>query len=67
LTLGGLQVDEETGQVVRDDGSPIEGLYAAGRAAIGVCSNIYVSGLSASDCIFSGRRAALHAAASVGG
>ncbi len=62
LTLGGLKVDEETGLVIHDDGSPIEGLYAAGRTAIGICSNIYVSGLSASDCIFSGRRAALHVA-----
>jgi 3-oxo-5alpha-steroid 4-dehydrogenase len=62
LTLGGLKVDEETGQVLRESGTPVAGLYAAGRTAIGICSNIYVSGLSASDCIFSGRRAAQHAA-----
>jgi 3-oxo-5alpha-steroid 4-dehydrogenase len=62
LSLGGLLVDEETGQVITEQGRPIAGLYAAGRNAIGICSNIYVSGLSASDCIFSGRRAGAHAA-----
>jgi 3-oxo-5alpha-steroid 4-dehydrogenase len=56
LTLGGLKVDEASGQVRREDGSPIGGLYAAGRTAVGVCSNVYVSGLAYADCIFSGRR-----------
>ncbi len=65
LTLGGLRVDEDTGQVLSDAGPPVPGLYAAGRNAIGVCSNIYVSGLSAADCTFSGRRAGQHAAASL--
>jgi 3-oxo-5alpha-steroid 4-dehydrogenase len=58
LTLGGLVVDEVTGQVRDDNGQSIKGLYAAGRSAIGICSNIYVSGLSVADCVFSGRRAA---------
>ena len=57
LTLGGLRVDEDTGAVLGIDGEPIAGLYAAGRTAIGICSNIYVSGLSSADCTFSGRRA----------
>ena len=39
----------------------MEGLYAAGRTAAG-CSRSYVSGLSLADCVFSGRRAARHAA-----
>jgi len=56
LTLGGLRVNEETGQVRRADGSDIGGLYAAGRTAVGVCSNVYMSGLAYADCIFSGRR-----------
>ena len=30
---------------------------SAGRTAVGVCSNSYVSGLSLADCVFSGRRA----------
>ncbi len=38
-------------------------LYAAGRTAVGICSNSYVSGLSLADCVFSGRRAGRHAAA----
>ncbi|MFC3892932.1 FAD-binding protein [Lentzea rhizosphaerae] len=55
LTLGGLVVDEETGEV-----RGVPGLYAAGRSAVGVCSESYVSGLSLADCVFSGRRAGLH-------
>jgi 3-oxo-5alpha-steroid 4-dehydrogenase len=62
MTLGGLVVDEETGHVLRDDGSAIEGLYAAGRNAVGICTQSYVSGLSIADCVFSGRRAGRHAA-----
>jgi 3-oxo-5alpha-steroid 4-dehydrogenase len=63
LTLGGLVVTEETGQVRRADGSTVAGLYAAGRSAVGLCSSSYVSGLSLADCVFSGRRAGRHAAA----
>ena len=62
LTLGGLVVDEKTGHVRRSDGTPVDGLYAAGRSAVGICSNSYVSGLSLADCVFSGRRAGRHAA-----
>ncbi len=57
LTLGGLVVDEGTGAVKSTDGAPIEGLYAAGRTAVGISSNGYVSGLSLADCVYSGRRA----------
>ncbi|USE34650.1 FAD-binding protein [Endozoicomonas sp. SCSIO W0465] len=57
ITLGGLKVNEETGQVLNQQGEAISGLYSAGRNAIGVASNLYVSGLSIADCIFSGRRA----------
>ncbi len=57
LTLGGLVVDERTGQVKGEDGGVIPGLYAAGRNAVGVCSRQYVSGLSIADCVYSGRRA----------
>ncbi len=63
ITLGGLVVNEQTGQVKRADGSSIEGLYAAGRNAIGLCSNVYfASGTSIGDCVFAGRRAGRHAA-----
>jgi 3-oxo-5alpha-steroid 4-dehydrogenase len=62
ITMGGLVVDEITGNVAGADGSLIEGLYAAGRSAVGVTSNNYVSGLSIADAVFSGRRAGRHAA-----
>lgn len=62
LTLGGLKVNEETGQVISFSGEAIEGLYAAGRTAVGICSNSYISGLSLADAMFSGRRAARHVA-----
>jgi 3-oxo-5alpha-steroid 4-dehydrogenase len=62
LTLGGLVVAEDTGQVRRPDGSGVPGLYAAGRTAVGLCSRSYVSGLSLADCVFSGRRAGRAAA-----
>ena len=62
LTLGGLVVSPESGQVLRADGSQVDGLYAAGRTAAGLCSRSYVSGLSLADCVFSGRRAGRHAA-----
>jgi 3-oxo-5alpha-steroid 4-dehydrogenase len=59
FTLGGLCVDEETGAVLTKGGRPVKGLYAAGRTAVGVCSNAYFSsGVSLQDCVFSGRRAA---------
>ena len=60
MTLGGLAVDEETGQVLSENGGVIPGLYAAGRNAVGICSRQYVSGLSIADCIYSGLRAARH-------
>ncbi len=63
MSIGGLKVDEASGLVLDAAGRAIPGLYAAGRNAVGVCSNIYVSGLSYSDCVFSGRRAARHVAA----
>lgn len=61
ITLGGLRVEEGSNRVLTEAGQPIQGLYAAGRTAVGVASNFYVSGLSIADCLWSGRRAALHA------
>lgn len=62
MSFGGLRVEEESGLVLDKAGKPIPGLYAAGRTAVGVASQTYVSGLSFADCVFSGRRAARHAA-----
>jgi fumarate reductase flavoprotein subunit len=44
-TFGGLRIDERA-RVVRGDGSPIEGLYAAGVDAGGIASGGYASGLA---------------------
>lgn len=58
FTLGGIKVDEVTGMATRQDGTQINGLYAAGRAAVGLCGNSYAcSGISLADGVFSGRRA----------
>ncbi len=62
ITLGGLRVDEQSNRVLDGSGDAIAGLYAAGRTAVGVASNHYVSGLSLADCLWSGRRAGRHAA-----
>jgi 3-oxo-5alpha-steroid 4-dehydrogenase len=62
ITLGGLRVDEQSGAVLDAEGKVIVGLYAAGRSAVGVASNKYVSGLSLADCLWSGRRAGINAA-----
>ncbi len=64
LTLGGLSVDETNG-AVRTAGGTVPRLYAAGRAAVGIASNHYVSGLALADCIWSGRRAGRSAAATL--
>ena len=63
MTVGGLVIEESSGRVKNAEGRTIPGLYAAGRNAIGLCSHLYVSGLSYADCVFSGRRAARDIAA----
>lgn len=65
MTVGGLEVVECTGAVKSLAGGIVPGLYAAGRNAVGICSNLYVSGLSYADCVYSGRRAARAIAADV--
>lgn len=62
ITFGGLRIEERSGLVMDEAGQTIPGLYAAGRTAVGVASNTYVSGLSFADCVFSGRRVARHIA-----
>lgn len=62
ITLGGLTVCERSGQVLGEDGQPVPGLFSAGRNAVGVASNFYVSGLSLADCVHSGRRVGAHVA-----
>lgn len=62
LPLGGLTVKEESGLLLDEKGMTIRGVYAAGKTAMGICSNNYVSGLALADCVFSGKRAGEHAA-----
>lgn len=62
ITLGGLRVSEDSGLVLNAQGQAIPGLYAVGRAAVGIPSGRYISGLSLADCVFSGRRAGRHVA-----
>ena len=62
MSLGGVCVDGVSGQVLREAGGVIQGLYTAGRTSVGVASNYYVSGLSLGDCVFTGRRAGRHIA-----
>jgi predicted oxidoreductase len=44
-TIGGLRIDEEA-RVLREDGAPIDGLYAAGADVGGVSTGGYASGLA---------------------
>ncbi|KAI0490286.1 flavoprotein [Xylaria cf. heliscus] len=62
LPLGGLRVDGRSGAVLNEKGANIPGLYAAGKNAVGISSNSYVSGLALADCVFSGMRAGEYAA-----
>ena len=63
FTLGGLST-LATGQVLRPDGEPVAGLYAAGRTSCGLprSGENYSSGMSLGDCTFFGRLAGCHAA-----
>jgi 3-oxo-5alpha-steroid 4-dehydrogenase len=54
--LGGTVTDEH-GRVVREDGTTVPGLYAAGRAASSLALSRYCSGISLGEGTFFGRRA----------
>jgi 3-oxo-5alpha-steroid 4-dehydrogenase len=62
FTLGGLATDVD-GAALDRAGSPIVGLYAAGRTAASLAASHYASGISLGDGSFFGRRAGRHAAA----
>ena len=61
FTLGGLDTDVD-GRVIHGDGSPIPGLFAAGRTTAGLAVGGYASGISLGDGTFFGRRAGRAAA-----
>jgi predicted oxidoreductase len=44
-TLGGLRIDQHA-RVLREDGAPVEGLFAAGVDAGGIAGGGYASGLA---------------------
>ncbi|UXA20792.1 FAD-binding protein [Mycobacterium sp. SMC-4] len=63
FTMGGLKVSVD-GEVLRDDGSAIAGLYAAGACASNIAQDGkgYASGTQLGEGSFFGRRAGTHAA-----
>ena len=61
FTLGGLETTV-AGEVLDLAGSPIPGLFAAGRTTAGICSFGYASGLSLGDSTLFGRFAGAAAA-----
>jgi 3-oxo-5alpha-steroid 4-dehydrogenase len=61
FTLGGLATDAD-GRVLTDAGTPLGGLFAAGRTTAGLAADGYVSGISLGDGSFFGRRAGRAAA-----
>jgi succinate dehydrogenase/fumarate reductase flavoprotein subunit len=65
FTVGGLATDVD-GEVLREDGSVIGGLYAAGTCASNIAQDGkgYSSGTQLGEGSFFGRRAGAHAAAS---
>ena len=44
-TIGGLRVDEHA-RVLREDGQPVDGLFAAGADVGGISTGGYASGLA---------------------
>jgi flavocytochrome c len=61
LTFGGIRVNTK-GQALEADGTPIEGLYAAGECAGGVYYDDYIAGGSLANCLVMGRAAGKEAA-----
>ena len=61
FTLGGLHTDRH-GRVLDIDGALMPGLFAAGRAAVNLHGQGYISGTSLGDGTFFGRRAGIAAA-----
>lgn len=61
FTLGGLATTPD-GEVLSVSGTPVPGLYAAGRASSGLHGDGYISGTSIGDGTFFGRRAGRAAA-----
>ncbi|KKW64431.1 FAD-binding protein [Mycolicibacterium elephantis] len=67
FTMGGLDVSVD-GEVLREDGTPVPGLYAAGACASNIAQDGkgYASGTQLGEGSFFGRRAGGHAAGRAG-
>ncbi|MCV7222276.1 FAD-binding protein [Mycolicibacterium elephantis] len=67
FTMGGLDVSVD-GEVLREDGTPVPGLYAAGACASNIAQDGkgYASGTQLGEGSFFGRRAGGHAARRAG-
>ena len=65
MSLGGLVTDAD-GRALREDGTPVPGLYAAGACTnhLAVDGDEYASGMSLAAGSLFGRRAGIHVAAS---
>lgn len=61
-TMGGLKINTDT-QVLKEDGTPIEGLYASGEVTGGVHGSNRIGGNAVADIIIFGRQAGTQAAA----
>jgi len=61
-TMGGVRIDTE-GRVLREDGSVVEGLFAAGEVTGGVHGTNRLAGNSLLECCVFGQRAGRSAAA----
>lgn len=57
VTTGGVKIDPET-RVLREDGQPIIGLYAAGEVSGGLHGANRLGGNSLAECVVFGRTAA---------
>ena len=63
-TMGGLKINTNA-QVLKEDGSVINGLYAAGEVTGGVHGANRIGGNAVADIIIFGRQAGAQAAASL--
>lgn len=60
LRTGGIKIDKDT-HVLRSDGQPIAGLYAAGEVSGGLHGANRLGGNSLAECVVFGRTAAQRA------
>jgi len=62
-TMAGVKINTNT-QVLKKDGSPIQGLYAAGEVTGGLHGGNRIGGNAVADIVIFGRQAGLQSSAS---